>query len=151
MAEGAEMKTLDTTLTFRCPRFKPTAGELDEQDAEFINPGLFARQAATYLAVRMAEQGTNVRGVTTEDCGCWVEIENPDKYFLAVGVANYDGDTIGSFETETHRVFIEPNKTPVSRWFKRIDTEERVMQLLSQVRQILEADGDITEIKAGGM
>ena len=143
------MKTLDTALTFRCPRFKPTAGELNEQDAEFINPGVFARQAATYLAAKLAEKGTTVRGVTKEDWGCWVEIENPDKYFLAIGVANYDDDEFRSFETETHQVFIEPNKSPVGRWLRKIDTEERVMQLLLQVRQILEADGDITEIEAG--
>jgi hypothetical protein len=143
------MKTLDTTLTFRCPRFKPTAGELNEQDAEFINPGVFARQAATYLAGKLAEKGHTVRGVTKEDWGCWVEIENPDKYFLAVGVANHDDDAFRSFETETHQVFVEPSKSPISRWFKTIDTEERVMQLFSHVRQILEADGDITEIEPG--
>ena len=124
---------------------------MDEQDAEFINPGVFARQAATYLAGKLAEKGTKVRGVTQEDWGCWIEIENPDKCFPAVGVANLYDDGFRSFETETHQVFIEPSKSPISRWFTKIDTEERVMLLLSQVRQILEADGDITEIEAGGM
>jgi hypothetical protein len=142
---------LQTDVTFRCPRFKPTPGEIDENHEDFINPGVFAKQAASFLAKELAGKGYTVRGIVSEDWGCWVQVDNPDKYFLAVGIANYDDDRFRAFETETHRLFIEPDKSPVRRWLKKIDTEERVMLLLSHVLQILEADDGITDIQVGDL
>ena len=46
-------------------------------------------------------------------------------------------------------VFVEPYKSPIRKWFRKIDTEERVMQLVAALGRIIDADPEITEVKSG--
>jgi hypothetical protein len=141
--------TLPTTFTFRCARFKPTRSELDEQHDDYINPGIFAKLAADFIAKELNQNGYKVINNFPEDWGRWVEVDNSDGYFLAVGVANYDVDQSRDGSTETHRIFVEPDKSPIRKWFRKIQTEERVMQLVATLRNILEASEGISEVKSG--
>ena len=143
------MMKLSTDISFRCPRFKPTPGELDEAHDEYINPGVFAKAAADFIAHELARMDYKVSGIIQEDWGRWVELDNPDGYFLAVGIANYDPDNHRDHDNDTHRLFVEPDKSPVRKWFRKIDTEARVMKLFSDIRQILEKDSGISDIKVG--
>jgi hypothetical protein len=140
---------LSTTFTFRCPRFRPTPGELDEQHDDYINPGVFAKEAASFIADALNRSGYRVTHVIQEDWGRSVEVEKPDRYFLAVGVGNYDEEERRDETTETHMIFVEPDKSPIRKWFRKIQTEERVMQLVATLRAILEADEGITDVKSG--
>jgi len=123
-------------------------GELDAKSEDFINPGVFAKEAADFIAEGLTKAGWVVKDNFTEDWGRWVEVENPDGFFLAVGVANFDEVERRSVETTTHRAFVEPNTSPITKFFfKKIGTEAQVKKLLGSLRAVLESDPSITDIK----
>ena len=141
---------IETQFTFESANFKPTAGELDEKHDDYINPGVFAKEAASFIAAGLVEHGHRVKDNFCEDWGRWVEVENPDGYFLAVGVANFELEGLRNDKSTGHRAFVEPNKSPITKFFfKKIDTEARVKKLVADLKAILEAEPSISNVTFG--
>ena len=113
---------MKTSFAFSCDQFNPTQAGLDDSHEDYINPRIFTKEAAEFLARGLTSIGFKVIHDFPEDWGRWVEIENPDGYFLAVGVANFDAE--GELR---HKFFVEPDKSPIRKWLKKIDTVKRVM------------------------
>jgi hypothetical protein len=141
---------LATTFTFRCARFKPTPGELDENNHDdYLDSGFFSKEVADFIASGLSRYGYKVIDNFVDDWGRWVTVDNPDGCFLSVGIGNYDSEQERDLTTQTHMVFVKPYKSPIRKWFRKIDTEERVMQLVAALGTILDADPEITEVKLG--
>jgi hypothetical protein len=132
---------METAFLITSSSFSPTPAELDEEDADYINPGVFALELADFLARELELKGYTVRFRCQEDWGHWLELKHDGKYTLAVCCAN-TGETIdGKIE---HRVFLEPRKPFVRRFFKKIDVQRDVEKLFATLKGIL-GESDIID------
>ena len=125
---------MKTHVRFQSGKFPPYEYE-DEQ----INPSCFGKRLAEFLAQRLPGQGIEVEDLIAEDWGWIVPIRNP-AFRLWVGVANMDG-----FEDQ-FLGFIEPHKPSVRRFFRKIDTTERVGALQGAMDKILLSDPGIKNV-----
>ena len=73
-----------------------------EEDKE-INPGIFGKRLAEFLAEGLRKHGFKVLGIGAEDWGWMVEIENKE-FPLWIGCASYEDGENG------FQCFIEPSK-----------------------------------------
>ena len=137
---------MDTHYTFSATKFSPTAGELDEEHDDYINPGLFAKELADYIEKSLLKHGYRIKFRCQEDWGHWLEVDNDGKYTLAICCSNIDGD-----ETDPtgHRVYVHPDKPVIRRWFRKIDIRADVEKLSSTIQAILSADPDISDLEVG--
>jgi hypothetical protein len=126
---------MKTRVEFKSDKFPPYPGE--EAD---INPGLWGKRLAEYLQERLLLHGFKVTAVGAEDWGWTVELENPE-FPLWIGCGHqYD-------QPHDFLCFIEPSRPFVRRWFKKIATSAQVNQVAEALRQILEADPDIHDLR----
>jgi hypothetical protein len=110
-----------------------------EEDKE-INPGIFGKRLAEFLAEGLRKQGFKVLGIGSEDWGWMVEIENKE-FPLWIGCANYDGT-----ENEFQCV-IEPSKPYVRKWFSKIETGPTVEKLASALEAVLLQSGNVSNFR----
>ena len=135
---------MDSHFIFLSNKFSPTAGELDEEHDDYINPGLFALELADFVEKSLRRHGYEVKSRCQEDWGHWLEIDHPGKYTLAVCCTSYE-----EMENGLHhqRVFVRPDMPVIRRWFKKIDVREDVEKLSSAIRSSLADDPDISNLE----
>jgi hypothetical protein len=126
---------LKTQVEFRSDKFPPYDGEEEE-----INPGLWGKRLAEYLQENLPLHGVKVTGIGSEDWGWMVELEN-DEFPLWIGCGHQSGDN------DEFLCFIEPSKSLIRRWFKKIDTSVKVGHVSEALKKVFESDPDIRNIK----
>lgn len=125
---------MKTQVEFRSSKFAPYDSEEEE-----INPGLWGKRLAEYLAKELAGHGIETEETAIEDWGCYLPTRN-EGFRLALCCGHQDGDD------DQFLVFTEPNKPKVKKLFRTIDATPQLSRLLDAVRTILEADSEIREI-----
>ena len=125
-------KTMKTHLEFTSTAFPAYPGE--DKD---INPGIFGKRLAEFLAEGLPSHGFKVLGIGAEDWGWMVEIENKD-FPLWIGCANYEDGENG------FQCFIEPSKPFVRKWFLKIETGPIVEKLAAALEAVLLQSGKVS-------
>ena len=124
-----------THVEFRSPSFPPYEGEEDE-----VNPGLWGRRLAEYLAERLRGEGFLPEAIDHEDWGWVVFLCNPE-FPLWVGCGHQDGDE------DEFLCFVQPDRPFVRRVFKRIDTRDVVERVVAALDRILAAEPSIRGVR----
>jgi hypothetical protein len=124
-----------TQIQFHSTSFPPYESE-DEQ----INPGVFGKRLADFLAENLPAQGFKVRCVGAEDWGWMVELEN-ETFPLWIGCANDE-----AFENG-FQCFIEPSKPFIRKWLKKIDTSSTVERLAAAIESVLLGSGKVSQLR----
>lgn len=135
---------MDIHFIFLSDKFSPTAGELDEEHKDYINPGLFALELADFIEKSLGQHGYKVKSRCQEDWGHLLEIEHPGQYMLAVCCTSYEETENGM---QHHRVFVRPAKPVIRRSFRKIDVREDVEQLRSAIRSSLVDEPGIANLE----
>jgi hypothetical protein len=125
-------------VEFHSNQFPPDAGE----EAQ-INPGLWGKRLAEYLQASLPRYGIAVHGISPEDWGWMVELENPD-FPLWIGCGHQDG------EDREFLCFIEPSQPFVRKWFKKIGTRDHVNRVAAALETLLKSDAEIHAIRWSG-
>ena len=120
---------MQTHVEFRSDRFPPLEGEDDE-----INPGRYGKRLAQFI-----QRGLNERGIETdepiaEDWGWCVPVKN-QQFRLWIGCSNYEEYPDGFL------CFIEPQKPIIRKWFRKVDTTDRVSAVRQALDDLLNAEG----------
>ena len=111
-----------------------------ESEDEEINPGIFGKRLAEFLAQGLPSHGFPVVCVGHEDWGWMVELKN-EPFHLWVGCANYE-----EFE-DGFLCFIEPSKPFIRKWFSKIDTVPTVERLASAIETLLQVSGKVSRFR----
>ena len=127
-------KNMKTQVEFRSPKFPPYEGEEEE-----INPGLWGKRLTEYLATELAEHGIETEEMAIEDWGCYLPIRN-DGFRLALCCGHHNGDN------DQFMVFTDPSTPKVKKLFRSIDATPQLTRLLDALRNVLNADPEITDI-----
>ena len=122
---------MQTHVEFRSDRFPPVEGEDDA-----INPGVYGKRLAEFLRRGLAARGFDVSAPIAEDWGWALPVRN-DAFPLWVGCGNYAEYPDGFL------CFIEPHTPTVRRWFRKIDTTERVGALRRALDDLLSEDAGV--------
>lgn len=125
---------MKTQVAFRSTKFPPYEGEEEE-----INPGIWGKKLAEYLAQHLTENGFKTEEVFAEDWGWFIPIQN-DGFRLAVCCGHQDGDA------DEFVCFTDPSKPIIKKLFKKIDATERLTELTGAMQKIIAADPDITDV-----
>lgn len=124
-----------THVEFRSSKFAPQDGE-----DQAVNPGRFGRGLAEYLRARLAEQGVETGDVVAEDWGYVIPVKH-EAFKLWIGCGNYEEYPDGFL------CFIEPSKTSVRRFLRRIDTTADVTRVAEALDRILGSDAAIQAVR----
>jgi hypothetical protein len=129
---------MKTHVEFRSDAFPPYDGE-EEQ----INPGLFGKRLAEFLARGLKEQGVEALDPVAEDWGWIVPIKN-DEFNLWIGCGNCDEHPNDGF-----LCFIEPHQPSIRRFgfLWKIDTSAKISALQEALDRVLSANPAIREKK----
>ena len=125
---------MNTQVEFRSSKFPPYDGEERE-----INPGVWGRRLAEYLAARLSAKGIETKEIVIEDWGCYLPIVN-DGFRLALCCGHQEG------EDDRFLVFTEPSTPTVKRLFSTIDATPQLSRVLVVLRGVLESDPGIHEV-----
>jgi hypothetical protein len=129
------MSSMRTHVEFASTEFPAYPGEDKE-----INPGIFGKRLAEFLAEGLRHQGFKVLCIGAEDWGWMVEIENQE-FPLWVGCANYE-------ESENEfQCFIEPSKPFVRKWFSKNETGPIVEKLATALETVLLQSGKVSRLR----
>jgi hypothetical protein len=128
---------MKTHVEFRSTKFPPYDGEEDE-----INPGRFGKRVAAFLANGLTREGFKIDELIAEDWGWVIPIVNPD-FRLWIGCGNYDEYSDG----DGFLCFIEPHKPVIWKFFRKIQTEERIDALRIAMDKVLSSESGITDVK----
>lgn len=125
---------MKTQVEFRSSKFPPYEGE-EEQ----INPGLWGKRLAEYLARKLAERGVETGEMAAEDWGWYLPVRN-EGFPVAVCCGHQDG------EADEFLCFTEPATPVVKKFFKKIDATPQLTRLTEALQQILASDPDIRDV-----
>jgi len=125
---------MKTQVEFRSSKFPPY-----DDEEEHINPGLWGKRLAEYLAQKLAQHGIETEEMAIEDWGCYLPIRNKG-FRLALCCGHQDGDG------DQFLVFTEPSTPKVKKFFRTIDATPQLTRLLEALRKILESDSDVRDI-----
>lgn len=125
---------MQTHVEFRSSSFPPYEGEEEE-----INPGLWGKRLAEYLAAKLAEKGIETEPMAVEDWGCYLPVKN-EGFRLGLCCGHQHGDD------DQFQVFSEPSSPKVKKFFRTIDATPQLTRLLGALREILAADPAIREV-----
>lgn len=126
---------MDTHFLITSGAFSATLGELDEDHDDFINPGLYALELASFLENELSPRGYSVKFRCQEDWGHWMELEHDGGFTLALGCANTGDEVEGKTE---HRIFLVPDKPVIRKFLKKIDVRDDLEKLATTLRALLE-------------
>jgi hypothetical protein len=126
---------MKTFVEFRSAKFPPY-----EREEEEINPGLWGRRLAEYLAQKLAAQGIVTDGILEEDWGYYIPVQNKGCR-LAICCGHQEGDD------DQFVCFTDPS-TPVVRqfFFRKIDISDQLTRITAALQQILSSDPDIRDV-----
>jgi len=122
-------------VEFRSSAFAAEPGEDEE-----VNPGLYGRALASWLAQALHAVGERPGEVFAEDWGWVVPLEN-DGFDLWIGAGHYQEYEDGFL------CFIHPDTPTIRRWFKKIHVEDRVEALRKRIDQVLNDNPEVHDIK----
>jgi hypothetical protein len=125
---------LKTQVEFRSSNFSPYDGE-EEQ----INPGLWGKRLAEYLARKLSEKGIQTEEIAAEDWGWYIPIQNQG-FELAICCGHQTGDD------DQFLCFTEPSTPVVKKFFKKIDATTQLTRLTEAMGQILSSDPGIHDV-----
>jgi hypothetical protein len=125
---------MKTQVEFRSSSFPPYEGE-EEQ----INPGLWGRRLAEYLAQKLADRGIETGEMVAEDWGWYLPVRN-EGFRLGLGCGHQEGDD------DEFLCFTEPSTPVVKKFFKKIDATPQLTRLTDALQQILASDPDVRDI-----
>lgn len=126
---------MKTFVELRSGKFPPYEGE--EED---INPGLWGKRLAEYFVANLPSHGIETEEIIAEDWGWRVPIRN-DEFRLAICCGHQSG------EDDEFLCFTDPGDPIVRKFFKKIDATEALTKLTHAMKEILEADPDIRDIR----
>ena len=126
---------MKTHVEFRSDKFPPCDGEEEE-----INPGRWGRRLAEFLAEGLKREGLEVGQPIPEDWGVVVPITN-DRFELFVGCGNVEETPDGFL------CFIEPHTPVVRRWFRKIDTVDRMTAVQAALQRVLGSERSIRDVR----
>jgi hypothetical protein len=116
---------MDTHVEFRSDKFLPLEGE-----EKLINPDLWGKRLADFLREGLRKEGFETAEPNAEDWGWCVPVINKS-FRLWIGCGRYQAYDDGFL------CFMEPHKPFVWRFFKRVDTRERIDALRRALDKIL--------------
>ena len=125
---------MKTQVEFKSARFPPYEGE-EEQ----INPGLWGKRLAEYLAQKLAELDIETQDIVAEDWGYYLPIRNQG-FPLGICCGHQDG------EDDEFVCFTEPGKPIVKQFFRKLDATSQLTALTASLAEILGSDPDIREV-----
>jgi hypothetical protein len=125
---------MKTQVEFRSAKFPPYEGE-EEQ----INPGLWGKRLAEYLAENLAKKGIKTEEPIAEDWGWYVPVQN-DEFRLALCCGHQDG------EDDEFLCFTDPATPVVKKLFRKIDATAQLTRLTDAVAEILSGDPEIRDV-----
>lgn len=125
---------MQTQVEFRTAKFPPYDGE-EEQ----INPGLWGKRLAEYLAAKLAEKGIETEQFISEDWGYFIPVKN-ERFRLAICCGHQNGDD------DQFLCFTDPSTPAVKKLFKKIDATAQLTHLTAAMRQILASDPEIRDV-----
>lgn len=134
---------MGTHFLFASKEFSPTAGELDDEHDDYINPGAYALELGDFLEKELGLRGYPAKFRCQEDWGHWMELDHQGNFTLAVCCSNTGEDIDGQAE---HRVFLSPEKPYVRKLFKKIDISSDLERLTKTIQDVLESNPDIHNI-----
>ncbi len=123
-----------TFAEFRSSRFPPYEGE--EQQ---INPGLWGRRLADYLAARLPAHGFTAGEPIAEDWGWYLPVD-VDGVPLALCCGHQYGDD------DTFICFTDPQQPVIRNLLRRVDVTPQLTRLVEAVDAILSADPEVREL-----
>ncbi|MEQ1883549.1 MAG: hypothetical protein ABL967_00685 [Bryobacteraceae bacterium] len=124
-----------TAVAFRSDLFPPYPGEEEE-----VNPGLWGKRLAEFLAEKLRTRGFASDEPFAEDWGWTVPIVNAE-FPLWIGCGHQDGDA------DQFLCFIEPHTPTVCKFLKTIRTEDRVAALQAALDEVLRAETGVKEME----
>ena len=125
---------MKTQVEFRSSKFPPYEGE-----GEQINPGLWGKRLAEYLAQKLAEKGIATEELVADDWGWIVPVRN-EGFRLGLCCGHQDGDD------DEFVCFTEPSTPIVKKLFKKIDATAQLTRLTEALQQILASDPEIRDV-----
>jgi hypothetical protein len=126
---------MKTHLEFKSNKFPAYDGE--EQQ---INPGLWGKRLAEYLEQNLKAHGFETKRMNPEDWGWCLPIRNDD-FSLWIGCGHQSGDN------DEFLCFIHPDKAVIRKWFKTINTAEKIGRLANALEKILTSDPAIRDFR----
>lgn len=126
---------MKTHVEFRSDKFPAY-----EDGMETVNPGIYGRRLAEFLAAGLKAQGFEPGKMVAEDWGWYLPIKN-NGFSLWIGCANYAEYPDGFL------CFIEPHKPKIFRWFRWIDARPRIEALQQAMDLILSESAGIRDKK----
>lgn len=120
-----------TRVEFRSDRFPPYQGEQ-------VNPDLWGKRLAEFLCEKLPAAGFKTEGPRPEDWGWYIDVVNSG-FRLWIGCGHYQEYPDG------YLCFIEPNAPYIRKFFRKIDTRERVNALQRALDKILVESNGIRE------
>ena len=125
---------MKTQVEFRSSKFPPYEGEEKQ-----INPGLWGKRLAEYLAQKLAEKGIATEEMVAEDWGRYVPVRN-EGFRLALCCGHQNGDD------DEFVCFTDPSTPIVKKFFKKIDATAQLTRLTEALQQILASDPEIRDV-----
>ncbi|BGE84145.1 MULTISPECIES: hypothetical protein [Methylosinus] len=126
---------MKTFVEFRSLKFPP----YDREEHE-MNPGLWGNRLAEYISQKLKERDIIIIDIIIEDWGCYLPIQN-DNFRLALCCGHQYGDD------DQFVIFTDPKTTKIRKFLQVIDTTQQLTKLTNAVKEILENDPDIHDIK----
>lgn len=123
-----------TQAEFRSSKFAPY-----EDEQEQLNPGVWGRRLAEYLAGCLTSEGMWVEPIVAEDWGWYIPLEL-DGVRLAVCCGHQDGDA------EEFVLFTDPSRPTVRRGVRKVDVTPQLTALAEALAGILATDPDIHDV-----
>jgi hypothetical protein len=120
-----------THVEFRSNSF---AALNDEE--KLINPGLWGKRLADFLRERLHAEGFKAEEPIAEDWGWVLKVEN-EQFSLWIGCGHYQQYDDG------YLCFIEPHRPFIRKFFRRIDTRERIAALQRAMDRVLSKDAGV--------
>ncbi len=125
---------MKTQVRFRSKKFPPY-----EDEEEQLNPGIWGKRLAEYLATRLAEKGIETGGMNAEDWGWFLPVKMTGPA-IALCCGHQDG------ADDEFLCFTEPSRPVVRKLFSKVDLTPQLTRLLEAIEQILAADPDVRSV-----
>lgn len=120
--------------------FKSNYFPIEPGEDEDINPGVFGKALATWIAGRLRERGVAVEKMIEEDFGRLVLIQRKP-LMLWVGCANVE-DTVTEWQ-----LFIVAEGGLFNRLLRRVDQKPVFSDLVAHVRAIVEQVPGVSDVE----